>query len=155
QLIEEENWFFRLSRYANQIQAAIESGRLCIEPPSRRNEALGFTAGGLSDFSVSRSVQRARGWGIPVPGDPSQVIYVWWDALGNYISSLRYGSGGPDYQRWWAGADRRVHLVGKGVLRFHAVYWPAILLSAGQPLPTDILVHDSLTLGGTSNNKSQ
>jgi methionyl-tRNA synthetase len=125
QLIEEENWFFRLSRYANQIQAAIESGRLRIEPASRRNEVLGFLAGGLADFSVSRSVQRARGWGIPVPGDPSQVIYVWWDALGNYISSLRYGSGGPDYQRWWAGADRRVHLVGKGVLRFHAVYWRA------------------------------
>jgi methionyl-tRNA synthetase len=154
QLIEEENWFFRLSRYANQIQAAIESGRLRIEPASRRNEVLGFLAGGLADFSVSRSVQRARGWGIPVPGDPSQVIYVWWDALGNYISSLRYGSGGPDYQRWWAGADRRVHLVGKGVLRFHAVYWPAILLSAGEPLPTEIFVHDYLTVDGAKISKS-
>ena len=154
QLIEEENWFFRLSRYADQLRAAIESGRLRIEPAGRRNEVLGFIAGGLADFSVSRSVQRARGWGIPVPGDPSQVIYVWWDALGNYITSLRYGSGGPDYQRWWAGADRRVHLVGKGVLRFHAVYWPAILLSAGEPLPTEIFVHDYLTVDGAKISKS-
>ena len=154
QLIEEENWFFRLSRYSGQLRAAIESGRLRIEPASRRNEVLGFIAGGLADFSVSRSVQRARGWGIPVPGDPSQVIYVWWDALGNYITSLRYGSGGPDYQRWWAGADRRVHLVGKGVLRFHAVYWPAILLSAGEPLPTEIFVHDYLTVDGAKISKS-
>jgi methionyl-tRNA synthetase len=154
QLIEEENWFFRLSRYADQLRAAIESGRLRIEPVSRRNEVLGFIAGGLADFSVSRSVQRARGWGIPVPGDPSQVIYVWWDALGNYITSLRYGSGGPDYRRWWTGADRRVHLVGKGVLRFHAVYWPAILLSAGEPLPTEIFVHDYLTVDGAKISKS-
>jgi methionyl-tRNA synthetase len=154
QLIEEENWFFRLSRYSGQLRDAIESGRLRIEPASRRNEVLGFIAGGLADFSVSRSVQRARGWGIPVPGDPGQVIYVWWDALANYISSLRYGSGGPDYQRWWAGADRRVHLVGKGVLRFHAVYWPAILLSAAEPLPTEIFVHDYLTVDGAKISKS-
>jgi methionyl-tRNA synthetase len=154
QLVEEENWFFRLSRYANQLRAAIESGRLRIEPASRRNEVLGFIAGGLADFSVSRSVQRARGWGIPVPADPGQVIYVWWDALGNYITSLRYGSDGPDYRRWWTEADRRVHLVGKGVLRFHAVYWPAILLSAGEPLPTEIFVHDYLTVDGVKISKS-
>ncbi len=156
QLIEEENWFFRLSRYADQLRDAIECGRLRIEPASRRNEVLGFIAGGLADFSVSRSVQRARGWGIEVPGDPSQVIYVWWDALGNYITSLNYGSGsrGADYEHWWAGADRRVHLVGKGVLRFHAVYWPAILLSAGEPLPTEIFVHDYLTVDGAKISKS-
>jgi methionyl-tRNA synthetase len=154
QPVAEENWFFRLSRYAGQLRHAIGSGALRIEPESRRNEVLGFIAGGLEDFSVSRSVQRARGWGIPVPGDPDQVIYVWWDALGNYITSLRYGTAGPDYQRWWAGADRRVHLVGKGVLRFHAVYWPAILLSAGEPLPTDIFVHDYLTVDGRKISKS-
>jgi methionyl-tRNA synthetase len=168
QLVEEENWFFRLSRYAGRLRDEIDSGRLRIEPAGRRNEVLALIAGGLADFSVSRSVARARGWGIPVPGDPTQVIYVWWDALGNYITALNYGSGalgagrdggagpasGADYQRWWAGADRRIHLAGKGVLRFHAVYWPAILLSAGEPLPTEILVHDYLTAGGRRISKS-
>jgi methionyl-tRNA synthetase len=157
QLVAEENWFFRLSKYADRLHAEISSGRLRIEPASRRNEVLGFIAGGLEDFSASRSVARARGWGIEVPGDPSQVIYVWWDALGNYITSLRYGgagNGGGDYQRWWAGADRRAHVVGKGVLRFHAVYWPAILLSAGEPLPTEVFVHDYLTVGGRKISKS-
>jgi methionyl-tRNA synthetase len=152
--VGEENWFFRLSRYSGQLHDLISSGRLTIEPAAKRNEVLAFIEGGLDDFSVSRSVARARGWGIPVPGDPSQVIYVWWDALGNYITALGFGSDGDGYQRWWAGASRRVHLVGKGVLRFHAVYWPAILLSAGQPLPTDILVHDYLTLGGSKISKS-
>jgi methionyl-tRNA synthetase len=152
--VAERNWFFRLSRYAGQLHDLISSGRLRIEPAARRNEVLGFIAGGLEDFSVSRSAARARGWGIPVPGDPDQVIYVWWDALGNYITSLGYGTGSPDYQRWWAGADRRVHLAGKGVLRFHAVYWPAILLSAGEPLPTQIGVHDYLTIGGSKISKS-
>src|SRR3984957_15317821 len=126
QLVEEENWFFRLSKYAGRLTEEIPSGRLRIEPASRRNEVLGFIASGLADFSASRSVQRARGWGIEVPGDPSQVIYVWWDALGNYVTSLNFGAEGArgaDYRRWWTGADRRVHVVGKGVLRFHAVYW--------------------------------
>jgi len=156
-LVAEENWFFRLSRYADTLAGLISTGELRIEPASRRNEVLGFIAGGLEDLSVSRSVQRARGWGIGVPGDPSQVIYVWWDALGNYITSLNAGAPAPrdaDYQRWWANADRRVHLVGKGVLRFHAVYWPAILLSAGEPLPTEIFVHDYLTAGGRRISKS-
>jgi methionyl-tRNA synthetase len=152
--VAEENWFFRLSRYAGQLHDLISSGRLRIEPAARRNEVLGFIAGGLEDFSASRSTARARGWGIPVPGDPGQVIYVWWDALGNYITAPGYGTSGEDYERWWAGADRRIHLVGKGVLRFHAVYWPAILLSAGEPLPTDILVHDYLTIGGSKISKS-
>jgi methionyl-tRNA synthetase len=152
--IAEKNWFFRLSRYAGQLHDLVSSGKLRIEPAARRNEVLGFIAGGLEDFSVSRSVARARGWGIGVPGDPDQVIYVWWDALDNYITALGYGSGARDYQRWWAGADHRVHLIGKGVLRFHAVYWPAVLLSAGEPLPTEILVHDYLTLGGSKISKS-
>jgi methionyl-tRNA synthetase len=154
QPVSEENWFFRLSRYADRLQGLIVSGALRIEPTERRNEVLAFIAGGLGDFSVSRSTDRARGWGIPVPGDPGQVIYVWWDALGNYITALGYGTGGDDLQRWWTGADRRIHLTGKGVLRFHAVYWPAILLSAGQSLPTDILVHDYLTVDGRKISKS-
>ena len=156
QLVQEENWFFRLSRYAGALHDAITSGQLRIEPASRRNEVLGFIAGGLEDFSASRSVERARSWGIGVPGDPTQVIYVWWDALGNYVTSLNYGTGpaAADYERWWAGADRRIHVVGKGVLRFHAVYWPAILLSAGLPLPTEIFVHDYLTIDGRKISKS-
>jgi methionyl-tRNA synthetase len=154
QRVAEENWFFRLSRYADQLHGLISSGRLRIEPAARRNEVLGFIEGGLEDFSASRSTARARGWGIPVPDDPSQVIYVWWDALGNYVTALGYGTEGRDYRRWWTEADRRVHLVGKGVLRFHAVYWPAVLLSAGEPLPTDILVHDYLTIGGNRISKS-
>jgi methionyl-tRNA synthetase len=153
--VAEENWFFRLSRYADQLHDLVSSGRLRIEPAARRNEVLGFIEGGLEDFSASRSTARARGWGIPVPGDPSQVIYVWWDALGNYVTALGYGTGkAGHYRRWWTGAGRRVHLVGKGVLRFHAVYWPAILLSAGEPLPTDILVHDYLTADGRKISKS-
>jgi methionyl-tRNA synthetase len=159
QLVAEENWFFRLSRYAGQLHELISSGRLRIEPAARRNEVLGFIQSGLADFSASRSVARARGWGIGVPGDPTQVIYVWWDALGNYITALNYGAsagrgGGSDYEQWWTEADRRVHLVGKGVLRFHAVYWPAILLSAGEPLPTEIFVHDYLTVDGSKISKS-
>ena len=152
--VTEKNWFFRLSRYASRLREEISSGQLRIEPASRRNEVLGFIDGGLSDFSVSRSVQRAGGWGIGVPDDPSQVIYVWWDALGNYVTALGYGGSQDDYRRWWVQADRRVHLVGKGVLRFHAVYWPAILLSAGIPLPTEIFVHDYLTAGGSKISKS-
>ncbi|MCO5973387.1 methionine--tRNA ligase [Actinoallomurus soli] len=154
QRVAEENWFFRLSRYADRLHDLIDSGRLRIEPAERRNEVLGFIAGGLEDFSVSRSVARARGWGIPVPGDPSQVVYVWWDALGNYLTALGYGTGDADLRRWWSAADRRIHLLGKGVVRFHAVYWPAMLLSAGLPLPTEILVHGYLTAGGRKISKS-
>ncbi len=152
--VAERNWFFRLSRYGGRLAALIESGELRIEPPARRREVLAFIGAGLEDFSISRSAARARGWGIPVPGDPQQVIYVWWDALGNYITAPGYGTGSADYPRWWAGARERIHLAGKGVLRFHAVYWPAILLSAGEPLPTQIVVHDYLTAGGRKISKS-
>ncbi|MEO3823042.1 methionine--tRNA ligase [Actinomadura sp. B10D3] len=152
--VSEENWFFRLSRYTGRLHDLVSSGRLRIEPAERRNEVLSFIAGGLEDFSVSRSTERARGWGIPVPDDPSQVIYVWWDALGNYVTALDYGRDGAGYRRWWTGGGRRVHLVGKGVLRFHAVYWPAMLLSAGLPVPDEILVHGYLTAGGRKISKS-
>ncbi|TDC86839.1 methionine--tRNA ligase [Actinomadura sp. 7K507] len=154
QQVSEENWFFRLSRYAGRLHDLISGSGLRIEPAERRNEVLSFIAGGLEDFSVSRSVERARGWGIPVPDDPDQVIYVWWDALGNYITALDYGRDGADFERWWAGDGRRVHLAGKGVLRFHAVYWPAMLLSAGLPLPDEILVHGYLTANGRKISKS-
>jgi methionyl-tRNA synthetase len=152
QQVSEENWFFRLSRYAAPLRAAITSGRLRIEPAGRRNEVLAFIDAGLEDFSVSRAARRAGGWGIPVPGDPGQVIYVWFDALCNYVTAL--GPGEEAYRRWWSGPGDRVHLLGKGVLRFHAVYWPAMLLSSGQPLPTAIYVHDYLTAGGRKISKS-
>jgi len=153
-LVSEENWFFRLSRYAPQLRALIAGGTIRIDPPARRNEVLALIDGGLADFSVSRSAERARGWGIPVPGDPGQVIYVWWDALANYLTALDYASGGENRRRWWNDAHRRVHLLGKGVLRFHAVYWPAILLSAGEKVPTDIAVHGYLTENGRKISKS-
>lgn len=154
QLVTEQNWFFRLSRYQDRLHELIDSSRLRIEPAVRRNEVLGFIRAGLEDFSISRSHTRAHGWGIPVPDDPDQVIYVWWDALANYITALDYADHAPDYQHWWVDSPRRVHLLGKGVLRFHAVYWPAMLLSAGEPLPTDILVHDYLTVDGKKISKS-
>jgi methionyl-tRNA synthetase len=153
-LVSEQNWFFRLSRYAAQLRSLIASGAIRIEPAERRNEVLALIDGGLEDFSVSRSTRRARGWGIPVPGDPGQVIYVWWDALGNYLTALDYARDGENLTRWWAGASRRVHLLGKGVLRFHAVYWPAMLLSAGEAVPTDIAAHGYLTENGRKISKS-
>jgi methionyl-tRNA synthetase len=153
-LVSEENWFFRLSRYAGQLRGLIADGTIRIEPSERRNEVLALIDAGLEDFSVSRSTERARGWGIPVPGDPAQVIYVWWDALGNYLTALDYADDGENFVRWWTGASRRVHLLGKGVLRFHAVYWPAMLLSAGQALPTDIVIHGYLTEHGRKISKS-
>ncbi|MFJ3670604.1 methionine--tRNA ligase [Streptomyces sp. NPDC090106] len=152
--VAEENWFFRLSRYAGGLRELITDGTLRIEPAVRRNEVLALIDGGLHDFSVSRSRTRAHGWGIPVPDDPGQVVYVWWDALGSYVTSLGYGTGDPAHDHWWTAGDRRIHLVGKGVVRFHAVYWPAMLLSAGLPLPTDVLVHDYLTVGGRKISKS-
>ena len=153
-LVSEENWFFRLSRYAGQLRGLIADGTIRIEPAERRNEVLALIDGGLADFSVSRGTERARGWGIPVPGDPGQVIYVWWDALGNYLTALDYAVGGENLSRWWTGASRRIHLLGKGVLRFHAVYWPAMLLSAGEAVPTDIVVHGYLTENGRKISKS-
>ena len=152
--VAERNWFFRLSRYQDPLLDLIESGRLRIEPRHRRNEALAFIAGGLVDFSVSRARGRARGWGVPVPGTPSQVVYVWFDALGNYITATDYATDGDDYRRWWWESDERLHVIGKGIVRFHAIYWPAILLSAGAALPTTIFVHDYVTARGEKLSKS-
>jgi methionyl-tRNA synthetase len=150
-IVRERNWFFRLSRYGERIRTAIESGTLRIEPTARRNEVLAQLRSGLHDISVSRSIERAHGWGIPVPGDPSQVVYVWFDALANYVTALGRGD---DEARWWHGADERIHLIGKGIIRFHALYWPAILASAGLPLPTALFVHDYLTVDGAKISKS-
>jgi methionyl-tRNA synthetase len=152
--VAEENWFFRLSRYAGRLLEILQAGQVRVEPATRRNEVLAFVRAGLADFSVSRPAERAGGWGIPVPGDESQVIYVWWEALTNYVTALGYGTGDPAYQDWWAGSAERVHVIGKGIVRFHAVYWLAILLSAGLPLPTAVFVHEYLTAGGAKLSKS-
>lgn len=152
--VSERNWFFRLTRYGERIEQAFTSGRVRVLPEARRNEVLAFLRAGLADFSVSRPIERSSGWGIPVPDDPSQVIYVWWDALANYITALGYGGDDTAYLRWWAGADERTHVIGKGILRFHAVYWLALLLSAGLPLPTTIFAHDYLNLAGAKISKT-
>jgi methionyl-tRNA synthetase len=152
--VGEENWFFRLSRYQQPLVDLIETGQLEIVPDTYRNEVLAFLDRGLEDISVSRSQTRARGWGIAVPGDPSQVVYVWWDALGNYITALDYGTDGDAFDTWWRAADERIHVIGKGILRFHAVYWPAMLLSAGELPPTKLFVHPYLTAGGRKISKS-
>jgi len=136
------------------LPASPQPGDARIEPAERRNEVFGFIQGGLEDFSISRSTARPHGWGIPVPGDPSQVIYVWWDAPGNYITALGFGTDAPTTSGGGQAAAAGSTLVGKGVLRFHAAYWPAMLLSARQPLPTDILVHGYLTIGGQKISKS-
>jgi methionyl-tRNA synthetase len=153
--VEEENWFFRLSRYRDALAALIGDGRLRIEPAARRNEVLGFLAGPVRDVSVSRPRARVHDWGIPVPGDPGQIVYVWFDALTNYVSALGYG-GADDasYREWWSGPGERTHVIGKGIVRFHAVIWPAILCSAGQPLPSKLLVHDYVTANGRKIGKS-
>jgi methionyl-tRNA synthetase len=153
--VTETNWFFRLSRYQEPLLAALTSGALRIEPRERQNEVESFVRGGLQDFSVSRSRARARDWGIGVPGDPSQVIYVWFDALTNYLSLLGFPGQTSEFTRYWREASTaREHLIGKDILRFHAVYWPAILLSAGLPIPTAIKVHGFVTLGGNKIGKS-
>jgi methionyl-tRNA synthetase len=151
--VAERNWFFRLSRYQNQLRKILETDFVRVEPPARRNEVLAFVRAGLADFSVSRPAARAGGWGIPVPDDPGQVVYVWWDALTNYVTALGAGDG-DTYRRWWQDSDERIHIIGKGIVRFHAVYWLALLLSAGRPLPTAIFVHDYLTVDGVKLSKS-
>lgn len=153
-LVEEENWFFRLSKYADQLHDLISRDVLRVVPAARKNEVLRFIESGLEDFSVSRSRARARDWGVAVPGDPTQVMYVWVDALANYITALDYASDGARYAHYWTGADDRVHVIGKGILRFHAVYWPAMLLAAGEPLPTHVVVHGYLTADGQKISKS-
>jgi methionyl-tRNA synthetase len=152
--IEEENWFFRLSRYRQDLRDLYARGEVEIVPPSRRNEVLSWIDRELEDFSISRSAARGRDWGIAVPGDPDQVIYVWFDALGNYITGLGYGGDAALFSRFWTEATSREHVIGKGIIRFHAVYWPALLLSAGLPVPTRILVHGYVTVEGRKIGKS-
>jgi len=152
--IEEENYFFKLSNYQEQLEELISSDTLRIIPESRKNEVLSFIRGGLEDFSVSRSQERARHWGVNVPLDDSQVMYVWFDALSNYITALGYADDEEMYKKFWVENENRSHVIGKGILRFHAVYWPAMLLSAGIPLPTELFVHGYITAEGEKMSKS-
>ncbi|HEY7357199.1 MAG TPA: methionine--tRNA ligase [Ktedonobacterales bacterium] len=154
EVVEEENYFFRLSRYGDKLYALIDSDQLRIVPQTRKNEALSFIRQGLEDFSISRSRARAKGWGVAVPGDPDQVMYVWFDALGNYITALGYADDAPLYQHYWARNPQRVHVIGKGILRFHTIYWPALLLSAGVLPPSEVFVHGYVTIEGAKISKS-
>lgn len=155
EIVEETNWFFRLSRHAAHVREAIEGGKLRIVHDGARQETLAFLRGLVRDLSVSRSAARARGWGLPVPGDPSQVIWVWFDALCGYLAALGYGADERErLDTLWCGEGERVHVIGKGIARFHAAYWPAFLESAGLPWPTDLLVHGYLTVEGAKISKS-
>jgi len=150
--ISEENYFFRLSKYQRKLKDLIESDELRIVPETKKNEILSLINSGLDDFSISRPAERMKGWGIPVPGDKSQIVYVWYDALSNYITALGYGTEDTRlFEKYWP-AD--VHVIGKGIIRFHAVYWPAMLLSAGLLLPKSIFVHEYITAGGQKMSKS-
>ncbi|MFH0908640.1 MAG: methionine--tRNA ligase [bacterium] len=154
ELISEDNYFFGLSHYQERILHLLESGGLRVIPESRGNEMLSFVRNGLRDFSISRTTKRAHGWGIPVPNDPDQVMYVWYDALTNYISALGFSDTGERFRRFWLEADQRIHVIGKGITRFHAIYWPAMLMSAKVALPHTLVVHGYLTINGQKISKS-
>lgn len=152
ELVQEENYFFKLSNYQDILAQKIESGELQIIPEKRKNETLGWIKQGLEDFSISRPTTRVKGWGVPVPGDEAHTMYVWVDALSNYITALGYGSADDSlFKKYWP-AD--VHLIGKGINRFHTIYWPAMLLSAAIPLPKSVMVHDYVVVEGEKMSKS-
>ncbi|MEM5785442.1 MAG: methionine--tRNA ligase [Candidatus Aenigmatarchaeota archaeon] len=145
--MKEEAYFFRLSKYQNKILNWLEKNPDVIEPKSRYNEILSFVKNGLEDISISRKSVK---WGIPVPGDPNHTIYVWIDALSNYISALDYPNG-KKFKKYWP-AD--IHLVGKEITRFHAIIWPAILFSLGLEPPKKIFAHGWWTVEGQKMSKS-
>lgn len=147
--LKEESYFFRMSQYQDQLLQHIEENPDFIQPKSRRNEILSFIKEGLRDLSISRT---SFSWGIPAPGNEKHVIYVWFDALTNYISALGY----PDdkdglYEKFW---PVNAHVIGKDILRFHAVYWPTFLMAAGLPLPKKVFAHGWWTVEGQKMSKS-
>jgi methionyl-tRNA synthetase len=148
--LKEKNYFFRLTAFADRIRERIESGELLILPEERRNEVLGLISQDLPDFSVSR--ERVK-WGIPLSFDPSQVAYVWVDALSNYLSGIGYGDDPDSFNKWWNEAEV-VHLMGKEILKFHCLYWPAMLMAAGEKLPNTIFLHGWFTVDGEKMSKS-
>lgn len=150
----EESWFFRLSKYQEPLLALYRDNPDFICPESRRNEVLRFVEGGLKDLSVSRT---SFDWGVPVPGSPGHVMYVWVDALTTYLSGIGFPERGGEFDRFW---PANVHIIGKDIVRFHAVYWPAFLMSAGLPLPQKIFGHgfilarDGAKMGKSAGNAS-
>lgn len=150
EVVKEENYFFKLTKYKDQIINKIKSDELKIVPVSRKNEVLNILAE-LEDVSFSRPKEKLP-WGIPVPGDESHVMYVWCDALSNYLTGLGYGQKDEtNFEKFWP-AD--IHCIGKDILRFHAAIWPAMLLSAGLKLPKTIFVHGWITSEGKKMSKS-
>lgn len=147
--LEEENYFFKLSDYNDRIKKAIETGTLQIVPESRRNEILGVLKEGLQDISISRPKEKIA-WGIPVPGDPQQVMYVWFEALMNYITVLGYPEH-KEFKQFW---PAQTQVLGKDILRFHAGIWPAMLMSLGVDLPKQLYVHGFITVEGQKMSKS-
>jgi methionyl-tRNA synthetase len=145
---KEETWFFRLSKYQDQLLAHFRDNPDFLRPESRANEVIRFVEGGLRDLSVSRT---SFDWGVPVPGSPGHVMYVWVDALTTYMTGIGYPEREGDFARFWP-AD--LHLIGKDIVRFHAVYWPAFLMSAGLPLPKAIFGHGFLLARGEKMSKS-
>jgi methionyl-tRNA synthetase len=145
--VAEENWFFRLSAYQSRLEQLIGDTPF-VEPVARRNEVLGVLRQGLRDFSASR---RQVGWGIPVPESPGEVLYVWVDALANYLTGVGFPDDSARFERYWPTAT---HLVGKEIIRFHCLYWPALLLSAGLPLPKRVFAHGWLTKDGQKISKT-
>jgi methionyl-tRNA synthetase len=154
EVIEEENYFFRLSKYTRQIEKSIKSGKFKIIPSASKNELLRLIEEGLEDVSFSRP-SKDLSWGIPVPGDKEHTMYVWSDALVNYLSAIGYGQlstvSGQLLRKLWP-AD--VQVIGKDILRFHAAIWPGMLLSAGLPLPKILFVHGFISVGGEKMSKS-
>ncbi len=149
EFVEEENYFFRLSKYLDEIKKKIEDNEIKIIPEPRKNEVLGYIKTGIKDTSFSRA--KDKYWGFDVPGDRSQIIYVWGDALPNYISAIGYKKETKQFKSLWP-AD--VHCIGKDILKFHALIWPAMLLSAGLSLPKTIFVHGFITVAGQKMSKS-
>jgi methionyl-tRNA synthetase len=147
QWVEEESYFFKLSAYADRLLAHCEANPDFITPETYRNEIVAFVKRGLSDLSISRTT---FDWGVPVPGDPKHVMYVWVDALTNYITATGFPDDGPRTKFWPADA----HVIGKDITRFHAIYWPAFLMSAGLPVPKQIVVHGFLFNRGEKMSKS-
>jgi len=147
--VTEENYFFRLSRFTDRLLEHYERHPEAVQPETRRNEVLGFIKQGLRDFSMSRT---SITWGIPLPWDPAHVTYVWFDALFNYCTAIGYGSDRARFDRYWP-VD--YHLVGKDILRFHAVFWPAMLMAAGEAPPTCVFAHGYLLVGGEKMSKTR
>ncbi|MBI3304727.1 methionine--tRNA ligase [Candidatus Parcubacteria bacterium] len=150
EVVEEENYFFRLSKYQSELKRLIESDELAVVPEARAHEMMSLIEEGLKDVSFSRP-REVLDWGIPVPGDTTQTMYVWCDALANYLTAVGYANETEQFKTFWP-AD--VHLVGKDILRFHALMWPAMLLAAKLALPRRILVHGFITVEGGKMSKS-